>query len=111
MNQAIESIRRESWKYSIQKPDRVPPANSPSRPALASLWEAAQRALNHVSDLQTFKHCGHSFGIFFLGEKPCVVDLETRRILVRSPTLARELVERSVLDADEAHENYCKASA
>jgi hypothetical protein len=25
--------------------------------------------------------------------------------------VARELVERSVLDADEAHENYCKASA
>lgn len=86
MSPAIESIRRESWKYSIQKPDRVPPANSPSRPALAKLWETAQKALGHVSDVKTFNHCGHEFGIFYLGETPCVVDMETRHILVRSPT-------------------------
>lgn len=87
MNQAIDDIRRESWKYSSAKPSRVPPANSPNRPAMALLWKSAQAAMNHIPDLSKFKHFGHEFGIVYLGDMPCVIDLETRRVLVRPPTL------------------------
>lgn len=83
---ALADLRHESWLYTSRKPGKVPPADSPSRPALALLWEAAHSATNKRRNLRTFGHCGHRFGVVYLGSHLCVMDWATRAILVRPPT-------------------------
>ena len=83
---ALAALRHESWLYTCRKPGKVPPADSPNRPALARLWEAAHSAATKRRNLRTFGHCGHRFGVLYLGGQLCVMDWATRAILVRPPT-------------------------
>lgn len=85
-NAALLALRRELWLYTSRKPGKVPPADSPSRPALAALWSAAHQAATKRENLRTFGYCGHRFGIVYLNDSLCVIDWITRRILVRSPS-------------------------
>ena len=98
-NAALITLRRESWAYSSRKPGKVPPADSPSRPALAALWSAAHKAATNRRNLRTFGYSGHRFGVVYLGCQLCVMDWGTRSILVRPPTsiaaLADVLASRS----------------
>lgn len=84
-NVDLITLRRESWDYTIRKPGKVPPADSPSRPALAALWKAAHRAVARRRNLRTFSYSGHRFGIVFLGNQLCVLDWSTCMLLVRPP--------------------------
>lgn len=92
-NAVLITLRRESWDYSNRKPGKVPPADSPSRPALAALWMAAHRASIKRRRLRTFSHAGHKFGIVFLDHLLCVMEWRTRRMLVRPPTSFAALVD------------------
>lgn len=85
-NTALTALRRESWDYSSRKPGRVPPADSPTRPALASLWMAAHVAATKRRRLRTFKYAGHKFGVVYLDDLLYVMDWGRRRLLVRPPT-------------------------
>lgn len=85
-NVALVALRHESWLYTCRKPGKVPPADSPSRPALAVLWKAAHSAATKRRNLRTFGHCGHRFGVVYFGSQLCVMDWATRAILVRPPT-------------------------
>ena len=81
----LVGIRREAWDYALKKPGKVPPADSPSRPHLAKLWDRANRATLKRRHLRTFTHAGWRFGVVFLDEKLCVFDWGTRQLLVRHP--------------------------
>ena len=43
--EVLAEIRTESRRYVSMKINKVPPADSPTRPALACLWAAAHRAV------------------------------------------------------------------
>lgn len=85
VNVDLITLRRESWGYTSRKPGKVPPADSPSRHALAALWMAAHRAVSKRRNLRTFSYSGHRFGIVFLGGQLCVLDWSTCIVLVRQP--------------------------
>lgn len=93
VNVALATLRRESWGYTSRKPGKVPPADSPSRPALAALWKAAHRAVTRRRNLRTFTYSGHRFGIVFLGNQLCVLDWGTCIVLVRPPISMASLSE------------------
>lgn len=82
----LQVLRRESWDYSCRKPGKVPPADSPTRPALAALWMAAYSASTKRKRLRTFSYAGHRFGIVYLDDLLYVIDWGPRRMLVRPPT-------------------------
>ena len=82
MPELIE-IRRESWRYTCSKPGRVPPADSPTRPALARLWRAAHAAVTKRPNARTFTHAGWRFGVVYADDRLCVIDWPTRAMLVR----------------------------
>lgn len=77
--------RRELWRYQSAKPNKVPPADSPNRPALARLWWACHLASKRRPDLRTFKYCGVRFGVVFVGNRMGVIDLQRRSLLVLAP--------------------------
>ena len=83
---SLQALRRESWDYLCRKPGRVPPADSPTRPALAALWKAAQCATFKRRNLRTFGYAGHRFGVVYIDYQLCVMDWGSRRVLVRPPT-------------------------
>ena len=83
--QTVIALRRESNTYSQTKPGRVPPADSPTRPNLARLWFMAYRKLNK-RPVRTFTHHGYKFGIVYVGDSLCVMDLAWARLLVKPPT-------------------------
>lgn len=85
-NATLQAIRREAWIYSNRKPGRVPPADSPNRPALAWLWRAAYLATTKRRRVRTFAYHGLKFGVVYVGDQLCVMDWGTRHILVRPPT-------------------------
>lgn len=85
-NAALMAIRRESWLYVSNKPGKVPPADSPSRPYLAQLWRTGHDAATRRPNARTFSHAGWKFGIVYLDQRLYVIDWQTRRILVRPPT-------------------------
>lgn len=82
----LVAIRLESWAYAERKPGRVPPADSPNRPALARLWQVAELAASKRRGRRTFQHAGWKFSISYLNEQLWVIDWYTQRILVRAPT-------------------------
>lgn len=79
------AIWRESFDYLNRKPNRIPPADSPTRPQLARLWVVAFKAANKRRKLKTFTYCGCRYGVIYLGYLLCVLDWRTRRVLVRPP--------------------------
>lgn len=79
-------LRHELSEYLRNKPNKVPPADSRTRPALAALWKAAQCAMTKRKSLRTFTYRGNRFGIVYLGGQLCVLDLGTRFVMVRPPT-------------------------
>jgi hypothetical protein len=81
----VIAMRRESNTYSDNRPGRVPPADSPNRPELARLWLVALR-LSQKRQIRTFTYCSAKFGIVYIGEALCVMDLAWRRVLVKPPT-------------------------
>lgn len=81
----VVEIRRELWRYQANKPNKVPPADSPNRPALARLWWACFQATQRRPKLRTFTYCGVRFGVVFLGNRMGVMTLESRLLLVLSP--------------------------
>lgn len=83
---ALEVIRFEAWEYAQRKPGRVPPADSPNRPALARIWRAAYLVAAKRRRVRTFTYEGNRFGVVYMGNQLCVMDLDTQRILVRPPT-------------------------
>lgn len=78
-------LRHESIMYSQTKPGRIPPADSPNRPELARLWLAAYRH-SCKRRVHTFTYFGHKFGVAYVGESLCVIDLAWRKVLVKPPT-------------------------
>lgn len=81
----LESIRRELMEYAIQKPGRVPSADSPNRPALGRLWKAADAATSNNRRQCVFKYLGCDFLIVYMGGRMAVLDLRTHNIVVRAP--------------------------
>ena len=82
------TLRHESWAYSNRKPGKVPPADSPSRPALAALWKAAHSAC--AKRKRTFIFGDAKFGIVYLDDLLYVMDWVTRQLLVRPPTTPKD---------------------
>lgn len=81
------ALRRELLGYLQKKPRHVPPADSPSRPELARLWLAAYHTTLKRRQAKSFGYCGLRFGIVFIGDDLlCVVDIQWRKLLVRSPS-------------------------
>ena len=80
------AVRREAWRYVSNKPGKLPPADSPSRPHLARLWHRAHQAVKKRRNAKTVSYQGHRFGIVYMDASLCVFDLDTRSILVRHPT-------------------------
>ena len=78
-------IRRELWRYTSNKPNKAPPADSPNRPMLARLWWAAHQAIQRNPQQRTFTLWGIRFGVVFVGERLGVLDIRGRRVLVLSP--------------------------
>lgn len=89
--QTALAIRREYFDYRAKKPNRIPPADSPNRPHLARLWAAAFAASIKRRNLKTFTHCGQRYGVIFVGFLLCVMDLQTRNVLVKPPTSMQAL--------------------
>lgn len=81
----IIDARRELWRYQSDKPNKVPPADSPNRPALARLWWACYQAAKRRPGLRTFKYCGVRFGVVFVGNRMGVMDMQRRSLLVLAP--------------------------
>ena len=79
-------IRHESWAYTCDRPNRLPPADSPNRPALARLWWAAHQARQRRPNMRTFKHHGTRFAVVYVGQRLGVLDIASCRVLVLSPT-------------------------
>jgi hypothetical protein len=80
------AIRRELYDYQHKRPGRVPPADSPSRPGLARLWDAAFSQYTKRKNLKTFTYRGHRYGVIFIDHLLCVMDWKTRRVLVKPPS-------------------------
>jgi len=80
------AIRRESWYYLMRKPGRVPPADSPNRPALARLWSTAYSISLYRRKMRTFTYGGKKFGVVYIDDTLCVMDWATRSVLVRAPS-------------------------
>jgi hypothetical protein len=78
------ALLRESNTYSHKKPWRVPPADSRNRPELARLWLAAF-LLSRTQAVHTFDYAGADFELAYLGDALCVLDCESRKVLVKSP--------------------------
>lgn len=79
-------IRRESQRYTSNRPNKAPPADSTNRPLLARLWWAAHQANQRNPQQRTFTLWGVRFGVVFVGERLGVLDIRGRRVLVLSPT-------------------------
>lgn len=79
-------IRRESWNYATRKPGRVPPADSPARPALARLWATAYRLSMRPRKVRTFTYHSSKFGVIYIGSALCVMDWGSRAVLVKPPS-------------------------
>lgn len=81
----IIECRRELWRYQSNKANKVPPADSPNRPALARLWWACYLAAKRRPRLRSFTYCGRRFGVVFVGNRMGVLDLGSRCLMVLSP--------------------------
>lgn len=92
-------IRRELWRYTSNKPNKAPPADSQSRPLLARLWWAAHQAIQRNPQQRTFTLWGIRFGVVFVGERLGVLDIRGRRVLVLSPTSITALA--AIVNPDE----------
>lgn len=79
-------VRRELWRYTSNKPNKAPPADSPNRPMLARLWWAAHQAIQRNARQRTFSLWGVRFGVVYIGERLGVLDIRARLVLVLSPT-------------------------
>lgn len=88
----IIAARRELWLYQLEKPTRVPPADSPNRPALARLWWACDQAVKRRPKLRTFTYSGVRFGVVYVGTRLGVVDLGGLRVMVLAPGSQHTLV-------------------
>ncbi len=84
--ETLIAIRRESWQYTCRKPGRVPAADSPNRPTLAWLWLAGYLAVLKRKNLRAFRFAGAKFGVVYAGQRLCIFDWVSRRVLVRSPS-------------------------
>lgn len=84
-------IRRESSRYSGNKPGEVPPADSPTRPALARLWRAAHATVTTRPNARTFSYAGWRFGVVYADGRLYVFDWQTRVMLVRPPASLQAL--------------------
>lgn len=82
----LVAIRREAWNYSMQKPGRVPPADSPNRPHLARLWLFAYGVAMQRRKVRTFNYHGNKYGVVYIDSSLCVMDWATRGILVKPPS-------------------------
>lgn len=82
---ALVAARRELWQYQSNKPNKVPPADSPNRPALARLWWACYLARKRRPKLRTFTYCGIRFGVVYVGNRLGVLGLELRQVMVLAP--------------------------
>lgn len=85
-------MRLELWRYNGTKPNKAPPADSPSRPLLARLWWAAHQVIQRNPQQRTFTLWGIRFGVVFVGERLGVLDIRGRCVLVLSPTSMAALV-------------------
>lgn len=96
----VIEARRELWRYQSAKPNKVPPADSPNRPALARLWWACHQAAKRRPKLRTFSYCGVRFGVVFVGHRMGVMDMRGRNVMVLAPgskyTLATILNQQGV---------------
>ena len=81
----VIAARRELWLYQHDKPNKVPPADSPNRPALARLWWACHQSVKRRPKLRTFTYCGVRFGVVYVGNRLGVLGLEWRQLMVLSP--------------------------
>ena len=88
---ALVDIQREYSLYIAQKPGKIPPADSPNRPALARLWIVAHDVVTRRPKARTFGYAACRFGIVLVGGGLCVVDLSWRAVLVRPPTSMQSL--------------------
>ncbi len=82
---AIIRARHELWLYQGKKPNRIPPADSPNRPALARLWWACHQAIKRRPKAKTFTYLGMRFGVVYVGDRLGVMSLEQRNVMVLSP--------------------------
>lgn len=81
----VIAARRELWLYQHDKTNKVPPADSPNRPALARLWWACYQSVKRRPKLRTFTYCGVRFGVVYVGNRLGVLGLERREVMVLSP--------------------------
>ena len=75
----------ESNAYNYTHPLRVPPADSPNRPALKHLYATALAVLGKRPGAKWFVCDGVQYGIVWLSKRMCVVHRRTHRILVGAP--------------------------
>lgn len=80
------AARRELWLYHCNKPNKVPPADSPNRPVLARLWWACFLATKRRPKLRSFTYCGVRFGVVYVGNRLGVMGLGRMEVMVLSPS-------------------------
>lgn len=81
----VIAARRELLLYQHEKPNRVPPADSPNRPALARLWWTCYQAVKRRPKLRSFTYLGVRFGVVYVGNRLGVLGLEWREVMVLAP--------------------------
>lgn len=79
---AADTIAQEAERYTAKKPRRVPPAESPTRPALASLWAAGQAALARRPLARQFVYEGTLYAFIAVGGRRCVFRVKDAMVLV-----------------------------
>jgi hypothetical protein len=75
----------ESSQYAAAKPRRTPPADSPNRPILTTLYRYALWVRDIRPHAKLFRYEGVRYAIVWEGHRLCVMHMPTHRILVGAP--------------------------
>ncbi len=75
----------ESNAYAASKPRRIPPADSPNRPALEWLYKYAVWVRRNKPRAKKFTYERVRYAIFSVSDRMCVMHVQSARILVGAP--------------------------
>ena len=81
----LTTLQEETRLYNCKEKIRVPPADSPNRPALERLWRDAYLTVHKNNQAKTFSFRGIEFGIVWFGDLLAVMCPQSHKILVKAP--------------------------
>ncbi len=76
---------RESNAYTVNKPHRIPPSDSPNRPVLEWLYKYAVWVRSNRPNAKQFTYEGVRYAIVWTGGRMCVMHVRTASVLVGAP--------------------------